>query len=75
MVLANNNVHDTYMVEEVIDEALDGKFVKYIGNSSAVPQVFMAKELNDRAEFLAFAQHVQYCQMGDMAFIGDFQGM
>jgi hypothetical protein len=66
--------HDTYMVEEVIDEAVDGKFVKYIGNSSAVPNEFEHDELADRAAFLAFCQHVQYWKTQEMAFIGDFQG-
>ena len=74
LAVAENDDHDTYMVEEVIDEAVDGKFVKYIGNSSAIPNEFEDESTADRAAFLAFCQHVQYIKTQDMAFIGDFQG-
>jgi Alpha-kinase family len=73
LAVAENDNHDTYMIEEVIDEA-DGKFVKYIGNSSAVVNEFQDKSLRETAEFLAFCQHVQYSRTQEMAFIGDYQG-
>jgi hypothetical protein len=74
LAVAENEEHDTYMVEEVIDELSDGKFVKYIGNSSAATNVFEDKSLEHTADFLAFAQHIQYMKTQEMAFIGDFQG-
>jgi hypothetical protein len=74
LAVAKNDIHDTYMIEEVIDVSVDGKFVKYIGNSSAVINKFQDKSLQDKAEFLAFCQHVQYNKTQELAFIGDYQG-
>ena len=70
-----DSICDTYMVEEVIDEAIDGMFVKYIGNGSVKPYDFLDKAATYRAEFLTFSQHVQYLKTKGLAFIGDFQGM
>jgi Alpha-kinase family len=61
---------DTFMIEESIDD----KFLKYIGNNSAVPFTFVNEDYNHRALFLAFCQHVQYIKTNGKAFIGDFQG-
>jgi hypothetical protein len=61
---------DTFMIKEAIDD----KFVKYLGNNSAAPFAFFKEEYYHRAEFLAFAQHVQYSKTNGKAFIGDFQG-
>jgi len=69
-----DTTHKTYMVEEVIDEAVDGVFVKYIGNGSMKPFEFLGEATAYRAEFLAFSQHMQYLKMKSLAFIGDFQG-
>jgi hypothetical protein len=66
--------HETYMIEEVIDEALDGAFMKYIGNGSVKPLDFLSSSAAYRAEFLSFSQHVQYMKTKGLAFIGDFQG-
>lgn len=66
--------HETYMIEEVIDEASDGMFVKYIGNGSVKPFDYLNGTALHRAEFLAFSQHVQYLKTKGLAFIGDFQG-
>jgi hypothetical protein len=74
LAVAENDNHDTYMVEEVIDVSVDGKFVKYIGNSSAAINEFQDESLQDKAEFLAFCQHVQYSQTQELAFIRDYQG-
>jgi len=73
LVVLDNEEHDTYMIEEVIEDT-DGKFIKYIGNRSAVPHAFKDPELTNRALFFCFAQHVQYCKTKEMVFIGDFQG-
>ena len=66
---------DTYMVEEVIDEAIDGMFVKYIGNGSDKPYDCLDEAATYQAEFLMFSQHVQYLKTMGLAFIGDFQDM
>lgn len=51
--------HEVYMVEEVIDEVVDGRFVKYIGNGSAKPFDFLSDTAVHQANFLTFSQHVQ----------------
>jgi hypothetical protein len=54
-----DSTREVYLVEEVIDEGADGMFVKYIGNGSVKPFDFLPGKAADRAQFLAFAQHVQ----------------
>jgi hypothetical protein len=66
--------HETYLVEEVIDGAVDGAFMKYIGNGSVKPLDFLSSDAAYRAEFLSFSQHIQYIKTKGFAFIGDFQG-
>jgi len=74
LAITKNTSCDTYMVEEVIDEAEDDEFVKYIGNGSAKPCRHLQKDHAHRAEFLTFCQHVQYLKTKMLAFVGDFQG-
>ena len=69
-----DTTHETFMLEEVIDEAVDGIFMKYIGNGSVKPLDFLTGAAAYRAEFLSFSQHVQYMKTKGLAFIGDFQG-
>jgi len=45
-----------------------------LNNTSAVPCHFVDEDDNDRAAFLAFAQHVQYFKTKKRAYIADFQG-
>lgn len=66
--------HDTFLLEEVIDDATDGKFVKYIGNGSVEPFDFLEGDDVHRGKFLSFCQHVQYIKTKQFAFVGDFQG-
>ena len=75
LAIAENSGHDTYMIEEIIDEAVDGEFIKYIGNSSAKPFQHFDSDVSHRANFLAFCQHVQYSKTKQLAFVGDFQGV
>jgi hypothetical protein len=63
-----------YLVEEVIDNTEEGWFVKYLNNDSAIPRVFARKEWTIRAEFLSFAQHVQFLKTDGTAYVSDFQG-
>jgi hypothetical protein len=41
-LLSIDTTHKTYMVEEVIDEVVDGMFVKYIRNGSVKPYDFFS---------------------------------
>ena len=66
--------HDTFLLEEVIDDAVDGAFVKYIGNGSAKPYDFLEEDTIHRSEFLSFSQHLQYLKTDGLAFVSDFQG-
>lgn len=59
LAVSESKTHSVYMIEEVIELA-NGGFVKYIGNSLAVPNVFNNTDLDDRVLFLAFTQHLQY---------------
>lgn len=62
-----------YFVEELITQ--HSKFAKYIGNTVSVPisGLTRAKDIL-YAEFLCFAQHVQYIVTGCRAFVSDYQG-
>jgi hypothetical protein len=66
--------HDTFLLEEVIDEGSEGRFIKYIGNGQAQPFDFLAGEEMHRARFLSFCQHLQYVKTKCCAYVGDFQG-
>lgn len=67
-----DTTHNTYMVKEVIDEAVHGAFVKYIGNGSVKPYEFLDSPAAYWAEFLAFSQYVQYLKTKGLAFIEEF---
>ena len=62
-----------FMIEEVIDEKAKGSYVKYIGNSSVLPFDFLTGDAAYWAQFLTFAQHLQYIKTCKLAFVGDFQ--
>jgi hypothetical protein len=58
----------------LVEEKIQGRFVKYINNNSAVP----ADSLQGREVviglFLCFIQHVQYQLTNSMVYLSDFQG-
>jgi hypothetical protein len=67
-----------YLVEEFIDQTLDGRYVKYINNSAAKPlMIFLPDESEggyvNTAHFLCFSQHVQYIST-KAAYVSDLQG-
>lgn len=66
----------TFLIEEYIDKQTEGPFRKYCSNSSPVPCRFSPGDVlnQDRAEFLAFTQHVQYWKTGKLVFVADYQG-
>ncbi|KAJ7212725.1 hypothetical protein GGX14DRAFT_361618 [Mycena pura] len=64
-----------YLLEELIDVSdKEADFVKYIHNGDALPLLEPADPLYYNAEFLCFAQHVQYFKSGGLVFISDLQG-
>ena len=76
LALDTGNDRTAFLLEEHIDAtAANGSwFVKYVNNSSAKPRVFSNAEKTRRAEFLSFAQHVQFWKTNGLAFVSDFQG-
>ena len=64
----------TFLLEEVIDEDMEGPFRKYLNNVSPEPLVMETKEDEMRAKFLAFSQHVQYWKTKKQVFVSDYQG-
>lgn len=62
-----------FLLEEIIPES-EGSFRKYLNNTSAVPCRLRNDDDNNRGEFLAFAQHVQYYKTKKRAYVADFQG-
>jgi len=62
-----------FLLEEVISGD-EGHFRKYLNNVSAAPVSFTSEDNEERAEFLAFSQHVQYFKTKKMAFTADYQG-
>ena len=64
-----------YLLEEFIETSHEVDwFVKYLNNDSAKPKSFDDPEKVERAQFLSFAQHVQFWKTDGAAFISDFQG-
>ena len=66
---------EVFLIEELIRHEEDGPWRKYINNNSSRPCFFPDDKNRQRAEFLAFCQHVQYWRTGGLAFTSDFQGM
>jgi hypothetical protein len=65
---------ETFLLEEVINDAVNGHFVKYIGNGSVKPYDHLKGDDIHTAKFLSFCQHVQFLKTKGLAFVGDFQG-
>lgn len=60
----------------LLEEKIPGKFTKYINNNEAIPNSTLTVPSSiNIAEFLCFAQHVQYIATGKKAFLSDFQGV
>lgn len=60
----------TYLLEERIE----GKFIKYINNNSAVPTYHLRGFEEKIGLFLCFAQHVQHRLTNEVVYLSDFQG-
>lgn len=79
LVLARHGASEkAFLVETLIKEESDGPFIKYIHNSLPAPSDHVQElggEFLKRAEFLCFAQHLQYWKTGQLFFVSDFQGL
>jgi hypothetical protein len=64
----------TFLLEEIVDSKMEGPFRKFPNNVSPEPLVMKTKEDEERANFLAFSQHVQYWKMKKQVFVSDYQG-
>ncbi|EIN10038.1 hypothetical protein PUNSTDRAFT_44215 [Punctularia strigosozonata HHB-11173 SS5] len=53
---------------------IEDGFYKYINNNVPIPDTFADEDLNTRAEFLSFSQHVQWVKSGQKVFVSDLQG-
>ncbi|KAJ7685812.1 hypothetical protein B0H14DRAFT_3675285 [Mycena olivaceomarginata] len=64
-----------YLVEELIDEKLDG-FHKFIHNENAVSALSDSedKSLHEMVDFLSFTQYVQYYKTAGMVYLSELQG-
>ncbi|EGO02427.1 hypothetical protein SERLA73DRAFT_47425, partial [Serpula lacrymans var. lacrymans S7.3] len=58
----------------LLEERIEGDFVKYINNNSASPRPGLNNKQKLIAEFLCFTQRVQYHLSHGLAFLSDFQG-
>jgi hypothetical protein len=67
-------VKKTFLLEEVIDTDAEGPFRKYLNNVSSEPLAMDTKKDEERANFLAFSQHVQYWKTKKQVFVSDYQG-
>lgn len=65
----------SYLIEEWIDDT--AKFVKYINNGHPVAcvPVDASEDVHRIAEFLCFAQHIQFNETGGLAYTSDYQGL
>ena len=63
-----------YLVEELIDAKIEGRYVKYVSNALPKPLSYLPdEEYINVANFLCFSQHVQYMRT-KLAYVSDFQG-
>lgn len=74
--IAECGVDKFFLIEEWIDTS-EAPFMKYINNACAVSCVPQnaPEEMQNIANFLCFAQHVQYKVTGGTLFTSDYQGM
>lgn len=70
LAICQTETKEPYLVEEWID----GQFVKYIHNRSGHPRHFDDAEYDLRARFLSFCQHVQFLKTDKSAYVSDYQG-
>jgi hypothetical protein len=76
-IVQDTSLEKAFLIEEWIDtDERDYPFVKYIDNRTSLSCVpdFAPPHAHDKAEFLSFAQHVQWEKSQRSAFTSDYQG-
>ncbi|KAG1736250.1 hypothetical protein EDB19DRAFT_1896143 [Suillus lakei] len=68
------DVSDRAGAAYLLEERIEGKFIKYINNNSAAPAHHLRGEEEKIGLFLCFAQHVQYQLTNEVVYLSDFQG-
>lgn len=60
----------------LLEEKIEGKFVKYISNNSAEPSLPLKTQQDiEITHFICFSEHVQFIETGGIMFVSDLQGM
>ena len=76
-IVRESTMEKAFLIEEWLDPD-DGEcpFVKYLGNRFLEPCVPLTAppRTHEIAEFLSFAQHIQWQKTGGLAFTSDYQG-
>ena len=81
LAISKTDNYSAFLLEEFIETPVEHiqsgskGFVKYLNNNSAKSRSFSDHKLTHRAEFLSFAQHVQFWKTDGLAFVSDLQGM
>jgi hypothetical protein len=77
LAISQSDDKAAFLLEEYIESDAEngGWFVKYLNNNSAKPRTFANKDQTTPAQFLSFAQHVQFWKTDGLVFISDLQGM
>ena len=70
----DKNDNNAFFLEEHINPDVEGPFRKYLNNDSAKPLALRDRADQERGEFLAFTQHVQYWKTQKLVFVSDYQG-
>jgi hypothetical protein len=68
------DVSDRAGAAYLLEERIEGKFIKYINNNSAAPAHHLRGKEEKIGLFLCFAQHVQYQLTNEVVYLSDFQG-
>ncbi|KAJ7595255.1 hypothetical protein C8J56DRAFT_734583, partial [Mycena floridula] len=76
LAISDCNINKSGKVQVfLIETAIAGRFRKYMGNGNAKQLPHMADDEDNKwAEYLMYAQHIQYLKTGKLAFAADFQG-
>jgi hypothetical protein len=70
-----DKLQQAFLIKEWVDDMTQG-FLKYINNGHPTSCLgnHASAAAHNVAEFLSFAQHVQWCKTGFTRFISDYQG-
>jgi hypothetical protein len=74
VAIPDNSSDHTGAAAYLLEERIEGKFVKYINNNSAVPAHHLRGFEEKIGLFLCFSQHVQHRLTNEVVYLSDFQG-